>query len=98
MTDLMRKGVGGQWRAARVAIAKTLPAPCPYCDRWVLPTQAWDVDHAVPYALGGTHSPANLRAAHRSCNQRAGLALARSISPITRYMRRRNDPQPSRDW
>ncbi len=32
------------------------------------------VDHIIPRARGGDHTPANLRAAHRACNSRRGAA------------------------
>jgi 5-methylcytosine-specific restriction endonuclease McrA len=53
----------------RKRIAATLPRPCPFCPRPVLPTDKWDIDHIVPVSKGGTHALSNLRPAHASCNR-----------------------------
>jgi 5-methylcytosine-specific restriction endonuclease McrA len=93
MIDLMRKGVGPHWRAARLILGRNLPQPCPYCGEDVLPTDDWDIDHRTPYAMGGSHALTNLRAAHRLCNRRAGLALMGRLAHT-----RTRDAPPSREW
>lgn len=37
------------------------------------------VDHIVPVVKGGTSTRANLRRAHRTCNERRGSQLGRSV-------------------
>ncbi|MBC7933538.1 MAG: HNH endonuclease [Rubrivivax sp.] len=38
------------------------------------------LDHVVPLARGGAHTPENLRPAHRSCNSRKGKRLLSEIA------------------
>jgi len=80
MSTTRVSAVRGVWAGrvvtrARRAVAATLPAPCPFCGRMVEPWQSWDVDHARPRSEGGPLTY-GLRAAHASCNRRAGQALA----------------------
>jgi 5-methylcytosine-specific restriction endonuclease McrA len=39
------------------------------------------LDHVVPLARGGAHTPENLRPAHRSCNSRKGSRLLSETKP-----------------
>lgn len=41
---------------------------CHICCRPYMPDQRWEVDHDVPISKGGTNDMANLRLAHRDCN------------------------------
>lgn len=62
----------------RLALAATLPRPCPYCGELVLPGQLWDVDHQVKRVDGGPLlDPGNLRPAHVACNRRDGAEVMR---------------------
>jgi 5-methylcytosine-specific restriction endonuclease McrA len=70
------------WARLRSAIAAAhMGEACPYCHAPVLAGQLWELDHATPVKFGGTDQPGNLRLAHRSCNRRAGLAIARLRIP-----------------
>jgi 5-methylcytosine-specific restriction endonuclease McrA len=40
---------------------------------------AWEVDHSVPRALGGTYHGNNLRAAHTICNRSKGAGSTRAV-------------------
>ena len=44
---------------------------CYLCGQW-LSVHEMTLDHVVPLARGGAHTPENLRPAHRSCNSRKG--------------------------
>ena len=44
---------------------------CYLCGQW-LSVHEMTLDHVVPLARGGAHTPDNLRPAHRSCNSCKG--------------------------
>jgi hypothetical protein len=46
---------------------------CWYCHEPPRPDDPFEAAHVVAHALGGTGDASNLRAAHRSCNRRAGV-------------------------
>ena len=78
-----------RWRTVRFAFARTLPTPCPFCHELIYPGDAFDIDHRLPVHYGGSDDWSNLRAAHRSCNRRAGHAARMN----------RDRPQThGRDW
>lgn len=43
---------------------------CAICGRPPTPADPLTLDHRVPVSAGGTSSPGNVQAAHRSCNSR----------------------------
>ena len=47
-------------------MAELVEQPCVYCGA----TENITIDHVVPLSLGGSHTPANVRAAHFMCNSR----------------------------
>lgn len=57
-------------------------AMCHLCDEAVERPQA-SIDHVVPASLGGPHTRANVKLAHRSCNS------SRKTMPVQQYRARR---------
>lgn len=57
-------------------------AVCHLCDEAVERPQA-TIDHMVPASLGGPHTRANVKLAHRSCNS------SRKTMPVQQYRARR---------
>lgn len=48
---------------------------CHICEQGYLPGRAWEIDHDVPIAKGGTNLVSNLRLCHdRPCNRDKGAA------------------------
>lgn len=47
---------------------------CAICGLPPTPTDPLHADHIVPLSMGGTNTPDNLQAAHRTCNIRKGGA------------------------
>jgi 5-methylcytosine-specific restriction endonuclease McrA len=48
---------------------------CQLCGEPIDDPKQRSIDHIVPLALGGTHEPANVQLAHRTCNSRKGPRL-----------------------
>lgn len=46
--------------------------------------QAWDIDHVLPLALGGTNDAANLRPAHAKCHRGVGSKTSDDVKAIAR--------------
>jgi len=53
--------------AREVTAAATV---CAICGRPPTPSDPLTLDHRLPVSRGGTSSPGNVQAAHRSCNSR----------------------------
>lgn len=69
---------GRPWARTRLAVLERDRFICWLCGR----VGADTADHVVPLSLGGDPlDPANLRAAHRSCNSRRGAALPWPVRP-----------------
>lgn len=47
---------------------------CYLCGEWVS-IREMTFDHVVPLSKGGTHTPENVKLAHRGCNSRKGAKL-----------------------
>lgn len=80
-TDPWGRLSGAVRRAARTAVADTLPAPCGICGLTVRADQRWDLHHPVPV---GRHpelmlDPANWTPAHRACNRGLGASSPRVV-------------------
>lgn len=75
------RGYGAPHRAARAAIAATLPAPCLYGDGTIYPGQRWVAAHVrdgqPEYGYGPSHPGCNERAKtrYRAVNER-GIRFA----------------------
>lgn len=55
-----------------------LPYPCSRCGDMVYPWQPWDIDHPLGIAV----APDVTAPAHRSCNRRAGTAVAQAMRTL----------------
>lgn len=66
----------GSTRAYRRARAQVLANTntCWLCREGPRPGDPFETDHVIAHALGGGDNAANLRVAHRSCNNRRGAA------------------------
>jgi 5-methylcytosine-specific restriction endonuclease McrA len=67
------------YRAARAAVAASLPVPCGLCggpiDHIGHDAKALTLDHIVAWSDGGTNSHTNLRPAHKGCNSARGRGM-----------------------
>jgi 5-methylcytosine-specific restriction endonuclease McrA len=63
--------VASRGEATAATIRVLLTEPCVYCDSM----ENIEIDHIVPLARGGTHTPENLAPACRSCNRSKGAKL-----------------------
>lgn len=87
----LRQGRSGRpWRRVQAQVYAT-ESVCHLCGQPVDPTlpanhdMARSVDHIIPLALGGDPtSRANLRLAHRLCNQRKGVGASKQTNPTSR--------------
>jgi 5-methylcytosine-specific restriction endonuclease McrA len=70
-----QRGLGAAHRARAQAVLATAQV-CAICGRPPTKQDPLTADHTIPRSQGGGDSP--LRAAHRSCNSRAGAQLPRS--------------------
>lgn len=64
---------------------------CGACRQPVDPDSAWQVDHVVPLAAGGTHTRANVRLTHGTCNNGRNTpadALQQAMQAAARTWRR----------
>lgn len=64
----------------RAAIYSRDGGQCQLCGLPVLPKNR-SLDHVVPLALGGAHTPENVQLAHLLCNQRKGKRSTLSLRP-----------------
>jgi 5-methylcytosine-specific restriction endonuclease McrA len=67
------KGHSRRKRIARQVLAGQ--TVCAICGQPARDGDPLTIDHIIPIAYGGTTTPLNLRAAHRSCNSRRGTNL-----------------------
>jgi 5-methylcytosine-specific restriction protein A len=74
---LTDKGSTRRWRKVRAAVLIRDKGICHLCGRGGART----VDHLVPRAHGGGDEPANLAAAHGTCNTARGARVAEQ--PVT---------------
>jgi len=74
-----QRGYGWEHQQARADALKHMPdgQPCPFCHQPMSKTMRLDYDHYPPLALGGT--TLQRRLSHRSCNRRAGQAIAQHL-------------------
>jgi len=70
-----QRGLGAAHRARAKAVLEAAQV-CAICGRPPTKADPLTADHTTPRSQGGGESP--LRAAHRSCNSRAGGQLSRS--------------------
>ena len=64
----------------RLGILERGGRACYLCGEW-LSVHEMTLDHVVPLARGGAHTPDNLRPAHRSRNSRKGSKSLSEIKP-----------------
>lgn len=65
-------------RTVESEVFDTCGGICGICGLFVDP-QAWDVDHIVPFAHGGTHQASNVQVSHPACNARKGSRVSWSV-------------------
>lgn len=53
---------------ARVELFNAHKGRCHICSQKIAVGEAWDVEHVVPLALGGSDEVSNLSPAHRACH------------------------------
>jgi 5-methylcytosine-specific restriction enzyme A len=58
----------------RLRIAHRDGFRCHICGQGYIRGQAWEIDHDLPLAKGGTFHLRNLRLAHARCNREKGAA------------------------
>jgi len=72
----VRRGRAGNLTGDAIALLWVVQdARCFYCDAALVgsgPDESWEVDHVIPFALGGTNEPHNVVLACRTCNQSKG--------------------------
>jgi 5-methylcytosine-specific restriction enzyme A len=76
-----RKGFTTKQRAA---VFSEHGGICHLCKAPIQAGQAWDIDHVLPLALGGTNDAANLRPAHAKCHRGAGSKTSDDVKAISR--------------
>lgn len=91
------RGVGWAHHKRRKAALAALVdgTPCPFCQEPMLKTQALDLDHSLPRALGGTVGD---RLAHASCNRAAGARMTNAIRRARSTRTRVVPTRRSREW
>jgi 5-methylcytosine-specific restriction protein A len=57
---------------------------CSICNGKIQVGQAFDIDHIIPLALGGTNDPANLRPVHERCHRGVGSKTSDDVKAISR--------------
>jgi 5-methylcytosine-specific restriction endonuclease McrA len=70
--DVLIRGAAAAELVDRVYVYERDGGRCHVCERKV-PVGEFTLDHLVPVSLGGSHSHANVRVAHRSCNSTMGV-------------------------
>jgi 5-methylcytosine-specific restriction endonuclease McrA len=61
------------WRdieAGRSLLREAVDTPCPLCGQVMWTENLMEIDHIVPFGIGGRDELTNLRAVHWDCNQR----------------------------
>lgn len=77
----MPKRTGRPWQRLRARIIQRDGGICHLCGH----PGADTADHIIPWSLGGTDNPANLKAAHRHCNRvRGNRTVATARTTLTR--------------
>ena len=76
-----RKGFSNKQRAAMFQEHRGI---CHLCKGLIKAGQAWDLDHVVPLALGGSNDASNLRPAHEKCHRGADSKTSDDIKAISR--------------
>ena len=73
------RGVGYEHQKARREALASMPEgmPCSKCGLPMYKTQALDLDHVIPRALGGIGGPTRLT--HASCNRSSGSRLGNAM-------------------
>lgn len=57
---------------------------CAICQGKIQVGQAFDIDHVIPLALGGTNEPSNLRPVHERCHRGTGSKTSDDVKAIAR--------------
>lgn len=57
---------------------------CHLCNGKIQVGQAFDIDHVIPLALGGTNDASNLRPAHSRCHRGTGSKTSDDVAAISR--------------
>jgi hypothetical protein len=85
-------------RAHRVASLQTRAEErtCWICGKPGTTNDPLTADHIVPRAHGGHDTRANMRAAHRSCNQRRGTGVAKIAKPFNAALTAQSSDFPLR--
>ena len=68
----------------RAAVLSEHGGICHLCNEPIQAGQAWDIDHVLPLALGGTNDAANLRPAHAKCHRGVGSKTSDDVKAISR--------------
>ena len=76
-----RKGFTTKQRAA---VFSEHGGKCHLCGAPIQAGQAWDIDHVIPLALGGTNDAANLRPAHAKCHRGTDSKTSDDVKSISR--------------
>lgn len=76
---------------------------CSLCKAKIMPGEAWDVEHRVALALGGTNDPANLEPAHSACHRKKSAVDVAAVAKCKRLSGevgsdRKKQPIPSRGF
>ena len=68
----------------RLALFERHAGLCHICEQRILAGQLWDVEHVIPFALGGADDESNMRPAHRSCHAPKSVNDVRRIAKAKR--------------
>ena len=87
-TATQKAAYGREYRRARdQVVGAAVGMPCPGCGQILTPTNA-TADHIAPRALGGSSSPANLRALCATCNHARGASLGGQVTAARKHLRK----------
>lgn len=68
----------------RAAVFSDHGGKCYICQGKIQVGQAFDIDHVIPLALGGTNDAANLRPAHAKCHRGTDSKTSDDVKAISR--------------
>ena len=93
-----QRGYGWTHQQARAKALRDLTPDtlCPFCHQPMTRGEPLDYDHYPPLALGGT--TLQRRLSHRSCNRRAGQAIAQHLRRTRTRVRPTRAATNSQQW